>query len=118
MASAFAKRIRKKSGGFKRIDLLRGTIEVAENYSCGEFVTPKTKSSRRVIPMSSALIDVLQKHRTDGDQCAPEDLVFRTSKGTPLNAKNLYNRELAPSCDQIKQPRVSCHSFRHTTQPC
>jgi hypothetical protein len=30
---------------WKRIDSLHGTIEVAENYSCGEFVTPKTKSS-------------------------------------------------------------------------
>jgi len=44
----------------------------------------------------------------------PEDLVFRTAKGTPLNEKNLYNRELAPACDRIKQPRVSWHSFRHT----
>lgn len=99
---------------WKRIDLLRGTVEVAENYSCGEFVTPKTKSSRRMIPMSSALADVLEKHRAEGGQCAPEALVFRTSKGTPLNAKNLYNRELAPACDQIEQPRVSWHSFRHT----
>jgi integrase len=99
---------------WKRIDLLRGTIEVAENYSCGEFVTPKTKSSLRMIPMSSALADVLEKHRAEGGQCTPEGLVFRTSKGTPLNAKNLYNRELAPACDQIEQPRVSWHSFRHT----
>ena len=37
-----------------------------------------------------------------------------TPKGTPLNQKNLYNRELAPACDRIKQPRVSWHSFRHT----
>jgi integrase len=99
---------------WKRIDLLRGTIEVAENYSCGEFVTPKTKSSRRMIPMSSALADVLEKYRAEGGQSAPEALVFRTSKGTPLNAKNLYNRELAPACDRIEQPRVSWHSFRHT----
>jgi integrase len=41
-------------------------------------------------------------------------LVFCTLKGTPLNSKNLYNRELAPACDGIKQPRVSWHSFRHT----
>ncbi len=41
-------------------------------------------------------------------------LVFRTSKGTPLNAKNLYNRQLAPACDAITEPRVSFHSFRHT----
>jgi integrase len=37
-----------------------------------------------------------------------------TPKGTPLNPKNLYNRQLAPACDQIKLPRVSWHSFRHT----
>lgn len=99
---------------WKRIDLLRGTLEVAENYSCGEFVTPKTRSSRRVIPISSALVGVLQKHRSEGKSSVPEDLVFQTSKGTPLNAKNLYNRDLAPACDQIEQPRVSWHSFRHT----
>ena len=40
--------------------------------------------------------------------------MFRTSKGTPLNAKNLYNRELAPACDRIELPRISWHSFRHT----
>jgi integrase len=99
---------------WKRIDSLRGTIEVAENYSCGEFVTPKTKSSRRVIPMSSVLTGVLEKHRGEGGTCSPEALVFCTSKGTPLNAKNLYNRELAPACDRTEQPRVSWHSFRHT----
>jgi integrase len=99
---------------WKRIELLRGTIEVAENYSCGEFVSPKTKSSRRVIPMSSTLADVLAKHRAEGGECSLDALIFRTSKGTPLNAKNLYNRELAPSCDQIELPRVSWHSFRHT----
>lgn len=44
----------------------------------------------------------------------PDDLVFCTPKGTPLNSKNPYNRSLTPACDQIKQPRVSWHSFRHT----
>ena len=44
----------------------------------------------------------------------PDDLVFCTPKGTPLNSKSLCNRELAPACDRIKQPRVSWHSFRHT----
>jgi integrase len=99
---------------WNRIDSLHGTIEVVENYSCGEFVTPKTKSSRRVIPMSSALMGVLEKHRAEGGACSPDALVFCTSKGTPLNAKNLYNRDLAPACDRIEQPRVSWHSFRHT----
>jgi len=43
-----------------------------------------------------------------------EELVITTAKGTPLSSKNLYNRELAPACDRIKQPKISWHSFRHT----
>jgi integrase len=98
---------------WKRVDLLGGTLEVAENYSSGEFVSPKTRSSRRVIPISSALRRVLENHRTRDPKNADE-LVFQTPTGTPLNDKNLYNRELAPACDRIGQPRISWHSFRHT----
>jgi integrase len=47
----------------------------------------------------------------DGGRDGP---VGSLGKGTPLNSKNLYDHELAPACDQIKQPRVSWHSFRHT----
>ena len=96
------------------MDLLRGTIEVAETFSDGQFGSPKTRSSNRVIPMSSALGNVLEGHRTGAVRTSPDDLVFSTPKGTPLSPKNLYNRILAPACDRIEQPRVSWHSFRHT----
>jgi integrase len=99
---------------WKRVDLLRGTIEVAESYSDGEFGSPKTRSSNRVIPISELLRMVLESHRGSFKSIAPNDLVFSTPTGTPLNQKNLYNRVLAPACDRIKQPRVSWHSFRHT----
>ena len=64
--------------------------------------------------MSTTLRKVLEGRYLGAVHKAPEDLVFSTAKGTPLNPKNLYNRELALACDQIKQPRVSWHSFRHT----
>ncbi len=99
---------------WKRIDLLGATIEVADNYSSGEFGPPKTKSSRRAIPISSALRRVLEAQRARANPITPEELVFQTPKGTPLSDKNLYNRELAPVCDRIGQPRISWHSFRHT----
>jgi integrase len=99
---------------WKRLDLLLGTIEIAETFSDGRFGSPKTRSSNRVIPMSSTLRDVLDTHRVSAVLTAPNDLVFCTTKGTPLNSKNLYNRVLAPACDRINQPRVSWHSFRHT----
>jgi integrase len=56
----------------------------------------------------------LENQRARANSATPEDLVFQTAKGTPLNDKNLYNRELAPACDKIGQPRISWHSFRHT----
>jgi integrase len=99
---------------WKRIDLLGATLEVAENYSSGEFGSPKTKRSGRVIPISSVLRRVLEAQHARMNPLSPEELVFRTAKGAPLSDKNLYNRELAPACDRIKQPRVSWHSFRHT----
>jgi integrase len=99
---------------WKRVDLLRGTIEVAETFSEGEFGPPKTRSSFRVIPMSSSLSAAIQVHRSKALRKLPDDLVFSTAKGTPLSPKNLYNRELAPACDRTNQPRVSWHSFRHT----
>ena len=71
-------------------------------------------SSRRVIPVSSALRRVLGDHHARTQPASPEELVFQTTTGTPLSDKNLYNRELAPACDRIGQPRVSWHSFRRT----
>ncbi len=38
---------------WKRLDLLLGTNEIAETYSDGQFGSPKTRSSNRVIPVSS-----------------------------------------------------------------
>ncbi len=99
---------------WKRVNLLRNTIEVAETFSEGEFGAPKTRSSKRVIPMSTTLRGALETHRAGTARSLPDDLVFSTSKGTPLSPQNLYNRDLAPACDRIQQPRVSWHSFRHT----
>jgi integrase len=99
---------------WKRLDLMRGSIEVAETFSDGRFGTPKTRSSRRVIPMSGAVREAFGSHGAASLRTAPDDLVFSTSKGTPLSPKNLYNRVLAPACDATHIPRVSWHSFRHS----
>lgn len=98
---------------WKRLDLSRGAIEVAETFSDGRFGSPKTRSSRRVIPMSSPVCEALRTHRAASLRTAPDDLVFCTSKGTPLSPKNLYNRVLAPACDALQVSRVSWHSSRH-----
>ena len=98
---------------WKRLDFIRATIEVAETFSDGQFGTPKTRSSRRVIPISAALQEALQAHKLNCQWIKADDPVFSTPKGTPLSPKNLYNRVLAPTCDRMGIPRVSWHSFRH-----
>lgn len=98
---------------WSRLDFTRGSIDVSETYSDGRFGTPKTRSSKRVVPMSTALREAFLSHRSRCQHVTPEDLVFCTAKGTPLSPKNLYNRALAPACDELKLPRVSWHSFRH-----
>jgi integrase len=92
---------------------VRSTIEVAETFSDGAFGSLKTRSGRRVIPMSTALAEALGSHKRLSMRTGPEELIFSTSKGTPLSSKNLYNRALAPACDRMQLPRVSWHSFRH-----
>src|SRR5713226_4267201 len=66
---------------WKRVNLLRGTLEVAESYSDGEFGLPKTRSSSRVIPISGFLRGVLEAHLAETDRTAPDDLVFSTPTG-------------------------------------
>src|SRR6185437_12107804 len=56
---------------WKRLDLNCGTIEVAETFSDGQFGTPKTRSSRRVIPMSSAMREAFKSRRAASVRTAP-----------------------------------------------
>jgi integrase len=44
----------------------------------------------------------------------PDDLVFCTDRGTPLNPNNVLNRVLHPACKAAGIPQVSWHNFRYT----
>jgi len=99
---------------WKRLDLLRGSILIRETISEGLFGSPKTKSSRRDVPMSVPVREALQVQRIRSRQTGPEDLVFATRKQTPLNPKNLLRRDLRPTCIALGLPLITWHSFRHT----
>jgi len=99
---------------WKAIDLNRGVIQVRETVSEGKFGSPKTKSSRRDIPISQPVCDAFQTQCGGCHQKGPEDLVFTTRKQTPLNPKNLLRRVLRPACKALGLPSISWHSFRHT----
>jgi len=99
---------------WKHLDFLRGGVQVRETVSEGKFGTPKTKSSRRDIPMSAPVREALLAQLGRSRQTGPDDLVFATRNQTPLNPKNLLRRQLRPACEALGLPLISWHSFRHT----
>jgi integrase len=79
---------------WKRVDLLNGTLEVAETYSSGEFGSPKTRSSCRIIPISSNLRAELEAQRARVGNAGPDELVFQTTSGTPLKGQLVLMQEV------------------------
>jgi hypothetical protein len=67
---------------------------------------PQDTKQQTRYPDELSLVQGLESHRGTCSHKQPEDLVFCTSKGTPLSPKNLYNRSLAPACDDLSVPRL------------
>jgi integrase len=99
---------------WKYLDSIKGNIYIRETVSEGLFGSPKTRSSRRDLPMSEPVRRALENHQASCRQTASEDLVFATRKQTPLNPKNLLRRVLCPAGVALGLPAVGWHSFRHT----
>jgi integrase len=99
---------------WKAVDLTRGVIHVRETVSEGRFGAPKTRSSRRDIPMSLPVLEAFRARLDRSGETAPESLVFTSRNHTPINPKNMLRRVLRPACKSQGLPLVSWHSFRHT----
>ena len=96
---------------WKHIDRSVGVIRVRATVHEGSFGTPKTRSSRRDIPISRFARVLLEGL---GNGASQDDLVFHSQNGAPVNPKNLANRVLRPACRALDLPVVGWHSFRHT----
>jgi integrase len=90
------------------------TLLVRENYYRGKFGTVKAKSRRRAVPLSASLVAALIGFRTTSKFIGPEDLVFASRNGTPLNENNLMRRVVKPVAVKLDMPWLSWHVFRHT----
>ena len=80
---------------------------------------PKTKSSRRALPLPEVVVEALRAHRAAQVQerlasraWADEALVFTTSIGTPLEPRNVL-RSFHALCDRAEVRRVRIHDLRH-----
>jgi integrase len=83
---------------WKRIDFIRETLVVAEICYLGRFGTPKTRASKREVPLSSNVVEALNTHFSISANRNPEALVFATRNGGPLASNNLRNRGFRSAC--------------------
>lgn len=97
---------------WKRVDFAEASILVAESSYEGHLAPPKTRASRRKVFVDALVLDALRRLRPSNTQ--PDDFVFRSARGTPLNPNNIRNRVLHPACKRGGIPLVGWHTFRYT----
>src|SRR6185437_13534267 len=98
---------------WKDVDLGTGQIRVTQAYYRGFIGSPKTKHSKRSVPLPQALQDELTRFR-ERSQTAPEELVFHTASSKPYNDSNLLHRELKPAGRKLDMPWLNFHTLRRT----
>jgi integrase len=97
-----------------RIDLLHGTLLVAETCYKGHFGSPKTRASRREVPLAPTLVHELKILYSRSADHSPGALVFARTQGVPLAADNLRKKGLRTACKRAGLQRIDWHTLRHT----
>lgn len=95
------------------LDLEIGTLSVRESVYEGKFQSPKTRKSRRTIPLGPQSILWLREHRLRATRTAADDLLFGNRSGKPLRESKLLRNVLQPAAERAGLGRVTWHQFRH-----
>ncbi|CAM3209459.1 site-specific integrase [Mycobacterium colombiense] len=110
---------------WEHVDLKTGALRVAATVARvdGKLVTtpPKTERSRRQIPLSAPVVEMLRAHRARqkrerlqaGDQWRESDLVFPTEFGTQVDPRNLL-RVIQAAAKKAGLQDVYVHTLRHS----
>jgi integrase len=113
---------------WKMVELDLGVVHVRGQLTRGSRTNPsrierlKTRAGVRDIVLLPMLSDLLRKHRRDAfatGRAAPDNYVFETSEGTPLNYRNVATRGLdkaanAAGLNRPLVPKLTFHDLRHT----
>lgn len=103
------------------IDFYQRLILIQRNITRGKTTTPKSRSSRRHVRMTSQLIEILKQHKVymtertlkQGWKSIPE-WVFTGEDGRPLNYGNFVHRVWNKAMDKSGMRRRTPHDMRHT----
>jgi integrase len=99
-----------------RVDLLRGTVSVAEILTevAGRlhFGPPKTRASRRTVSLPRVVTRELDAHLAGGGD--PDDHVFTAPQGGTLRIVAFRNRIWRPATEAAGLTGLRIHDLRHT----
>jgi integrase len=99
-----------------RVDLLRGTVEVAEIITevSGRLHVgpPKTRASRRMIGLPRFVVRELEAHLASKND--PDSYVFTAPRGGPLRIIAFRNRIWRPATKAAGLEELRIHDLRHT----
>jgi len=93
------------------VDLEAGLLRVRRTLYEGHFDEPKTRHSKRTVPLGPKGVSILSVRKPESAD--PNALVFGTQKGTPFCRRNLANRQLVTTCKELGLEAVRWHSLRH-----
>jgi integrase len=107
------------------VDLDAGVLQVRQGLHWSEgrlqFLPPKTRRSRRTVPLPGLCVDTLREHRDRQAKEAaeslhpwpPVELVFTSVVGTPVDPNN-FSHTIGRWCQAAGVPKVRLHDLRHT----
>jgi integrase len=93
------------------VELQNGFLSVRQTVYEGHFDEPKSKRSKRRIPLGPICVETFAALKPT--EAAPSALVFSARNGSPLCRRNLLNRQLKPVAKKLKLTGVNWHWFRH-----
>ncbi len=90
------------------------TLGVRQNFYRGSLGSVKVKTRRRNVPLPSGVVAALQAMKSASSFNQPDDFVFCSGTGTPLNEGNTMRRVVKPVAKKLDMPWLGWHVFRHT----
>jgi len=85
-----------------------GLLWVEQSAWRGQFTDPKSHRSKAPVPVIGPLAKILEECRAG----QTEGLIFRSSRGTPLNLENFARRTVRPLLEKLELPWYGWHAFR------
>lgn len=95
------------------VDFERRHLFIQRSLWHGKLQSVKSATSVRALPLPQALANRLKNYLITW-RPNPEELLFTTRVGTPIDASKLTQRKLQPLLKRLGIGRAGLHAFRHT----